>query len=162
MGAALSYYTFFSIAPLLVIVIAIAGFFFDADAVRGEIIAQLADLLGEEGGRAIEAMLQSAREPGEGAFAALVSVVLLVLGATTVLAELQSDLDRIWRAPALAKTGGIRKYLRSRLVSIVMILSIAFVLLASLVFSAALAALGKWWGAGLLDGHYSPTRSTWD
>jgi membrane protein len=147
MGAALSYYTLFSIAPLLVIIIAVAGLFFGVDAVRAEVLAQLADLLGDEGARAIEQMLLSAATPREGAMAAGIGLVLLVLGATTVLAELQSALDRIWRAPALAKTGGIRAYLRSRVLSIVMMLTIAFVLLASLVFSAALAALGKWWGA---------------
>jgi len=147
MGAALSYYTLFSIAPLLAIVIAVAGIFFGADAVRGEIFAQLSDLLGDEGARAVEAMLRNASEPRTGVIAALVSFVLLVLGATTVLGELQNDLDRIWRAPDAIKGRGIRGLARSRLLSIAMILTIAFLLLASLVFSAALAALGKWWGA---------------
>ncbi|HUP95822.1 MAG TPA: YihY/virulence factor BrkB family protein [Burkholderiales bacterium] len=150
MGAALSYYTLFSIAPLLAIVIAVAGIFFGADGVRGEIFAQLSDLLGDEGARAVEAMLRRASEPRAGGIAALVSLVLLVVGATTVLGELQNDLDRIWRAPDVTRGGGIRIFARSRLLSIAMILAIAFLLLASLVFSAALAALGKWWGAWFL------------
>ena len=146
MGAALSYYTLFSIAPLLVIIIAVAGIFFGADAVSGEIFAQLSDLLGAQGARAVEAMLRSASEPRTGGLAALMSLVLLVVGATTVLGELQSDLDRIWRAPEVRKGGGFRGFARSRLLSIAMILSIAILVLVSLVFSAAIAALGKGWG----------------
>ena len=152
MGAALSYYTLFSITPLLVIVIAIAGIVFGAEAVRGEVFAQLAGLLGDESARAVEAMLRSANRPAEGAVAALISVCVLLVGATTVLGELQNDLDRIWRAPDAHKTGGITAMLRSRALSVVMILSIAFVLVVSLVVSAALAALGKWW---------SPVLSGW-
>jgi membrane protein len=146
MGAALSYYTLFSITPLLVIVIAVAGFFFGADAVRGELFAQLSDLLGNDGARAIEAMLQSANKPKEGVIATLISLGLLIIGATTVLVELQNDLDRIWRAPVTRQTRGVGKFVRSRLLSLVMILTVAFVLMVSLVFSAAVAAVGKWWG----------------
>jgi membrane protein len=146
MGAALSYYMLFSIAPLLVIVIAVAGLFFGPDAVRGEISAQLAGLVGKEGAGAIEQMLAHAQEPREGAIAALVSVFVLIVGATTVLGELQNALDRIWRAPAEAKPGGIFGLVRSRLLSIAMILGVTFLLMVSLVVSAALAALGKWWG----------------
>ena len=147
MGAALSYYTLFSIAPLLVIVIAVAGLFFGADAVRGEISAQLAGLVGKEGADAIEQMLARANEPREGAVAALVSVSALIIGATTVLGELQNALDRIWRVPTEPKPGGMLAFVRSRLLSIATILGIAFLLMVSLVMSAALAALGKWWGA---------------
>lgn len=147
MGAALSYYTLFSIAPLLAIVIAVAGFFFGADAVRGELFAQLADLVGREGARAIEQMLESTSTPKEGLVAAAVSLGALVVGATTVLGELQNALDRIWRAPALPKTGGLWGLARTRLLSIAMILGVAFLLMVSLVASAMLAALGKWWGS---------------
>src|SRR5688572_32829150 len=87
MGAALSYYTLFSIAPLLLIVIAVAGFFFGAEAVRGELFSQLSGLVGNEGARAIEQMLASASKPAEGAIAAAVGFLFLVVGATTVLAE---------------------------------------------------------------------------
>jgi membrane protein len=147
MGAALSYYTLFSITPLLVIVIAIAGFFFGDDAVRGEIFVQLNGLIGAEGARTIEQMLQSVSRPEEGAIAAAISLAVLVLGATTVLGELQNDLDRIWRAPQAKKTGGVLGFARSRLLSFVMILTIAFILIVSLVFSAAISLIGKWWGA---------------
>jgi membrane protein len=147
MGAALSYYTLFSITPMLVIVIAIAGFFFGDDAVRGEVFTQLNGLLGAEGASAVEQMLQSTNKPAEGAIAALISIGVLILGATTVLGELQNDLDRIWRAPSVTRRGGVRGFARSRLLSIATILGIAFILVVSLVFSAVLAAVGKWWGA---------------
>ena len=136
----------FSIAPLLVIVIALAGFFFGAEAVRGEVFAQLSGLMGQDGAAAIEALLKSASEPKEGAIATAASVAVLLLGATTALAELQSSLDRIWRAPAPEKIGGVWKFIRARLLSFAMILSLAFLLMVSLVLGAAMAALGKWWG----------------
>ena len=147
MGAALSYYTLFSIAPLLVIVIATAGIFFGEEAVRGEVFVQLSDLLGEEGALAVESLLQSAPAPEDGVLAALVSLAVLILGATTVLGELQSDLDRIWRVPMQRKLSGLWAYVRSRLLSFTMILCIAFILMVSLAFSAVIAVLGKWWGA---------------
>ncbi|MES2563774.1 MAG: YihY/virulence factor BrkB family protein [Pseudomonadota bacterium] len=147
MGAALSYYTLFSIAPLLVIVIATAGIFFGEEAVRGEIFVQLAGLLGEEGAQAVESLLQSAPTPEDGMLAALVSLAVLVLGATTVLGELQSDLDRIWRVPMQQKLSGLWSYARSRILSFTMILCIAFILMVSLALSAVIAILGKWWGA---------------
>jgi membrane protein len=146
MGAALSYYTLFSITPLLMIVISIAGLLFGADAVRGVIFAQLQSLMGEEGAKAIQEMLVSASRPSTGGFAAMASVVGLLIGATTVFNELQSDLDRIWRVPARVKTSGLWTLLRTRLLSFGMILGVIFLLTISLVTSAALATLGKWWG----------------
>jgi membrane protein len=146
MGAALSYYTLFSITPLLMIVISIAGLLFGADAVRGVIFAQLQSLMGEEGAKAIQEMLISASRPSTGGFAAMASVVGLLIGATTVFNELQSDLDRIWRVPARVKTSGLWTLLRTRLLSFGMILGVIFLLTISLVTSAALATLGKWWG----------------
>ena len=151
MGAALSYYTLFSIAPLLIIVIAVAGWFFGDEAVRGELTDQLQGLMGEEGAKAVEGMVASASEPKEGIIATVIGVVLLIIGATTVFGELQNDLDRIWRAPAQAKTGGVWGLLRSRLLSIGMIISIAFLLMVSLVFDAVLQSLGKLWGTGPLQ-----------
>jgi membrane protein len=146
MGAALSYYTLFSIAPLLVIVIALAGFFFGADEVRGALFAQLSGLMGDEGAEAIEGMMQSANEPKEGLISTAIGFVVLAAAATTVFGELQSALDRIWRAPAREQSSGIWSLIRTRLLSFGMILAIAFVLIVSLVASTALSALGKWWG----------------
>ena len=152
MGAALSYYTLFSIAPLLIIVIATAGLFFGADAVRSVIFDQLHALMGEEGAEAIQDMLASASDTTTGGVAALVSIGGLIIGATTVFNEIQNDLDRIWRAPALQESGGVWNLLRTRLLSFGMILGVAFLLAVSLILSATLAALGKWWDAWL--GHW--------
>jgi membrane protein len=145
MGAAISYYTLFSIAPLLLIVIAVAGFVFGAEAARGEIFGQLRGLLGSDGAKAVEDLLQAANRPGAGLVSAITGLVVLLLGATTVFNELQNALDRIWRAPARTKSSGIWNLLRTRLLSFGMVLGVAFLLMVSLVVSAALAALGKWW-----------------
>jgi membrane protein len=147
MGAALSYYTVFSLGPLLVIVIAIAGLAFGEEAARGEVFGQLRGLMGDAPAQAIEALLDSVRKPSHGIASALVGVALLLVGATTVFAELQDALDRIWRAPARDRSGGIFALVRARLLSFGMILGIAFLLIVSLVLSAAIAALGRWWGS---------------
>ena len=146
MGAALSYYTLFSLAPLLIIVIAVAGMVFGQEAAQGEIVAQLRGLMGEEGAVAVEGLLKAAREPAEGIVATIVGFGVLLLGATAIFGELQSALDRIWRVPARKKTSGIWRMLRTRLLSFGLVLGLGFLLIVSLVVSAALAALDKWWG----------------
>ena len=150
MGAALSYYTLFSLAPVWLIVISIAGLVFGADAVRGEIFGQLRGLMGDDAAKAIEGLLASVSQPAEGIAATLIGVAVLLIGATSVFGELQDALDRIWRAPArdAAVTGlsGLWRLLRTRLLSFGMILGMAFLLMVSLVLGAVMAALGKWWG----------------
>ncbi len=145
MGAALAYYTMFSIAPLLLIVISVAGLVFGVDAARGEISAQLQGLIGTDGAHAIEGLLARANKPATGILSTLAGLVLLFIGATTVFAELQDDLDRIWRAPR-RKQAGVLVLLRARLLSFGLILGLGFLMIVSLILSAALAALGKWWG----------------
>jgi len=147
MGAALAYYTLFSLAPLLLLVIAIAGIVFGADAARGHVMAQLGGLIGEEGATAVQGLLKSASEPAKSILASGISILTLIVGATSTFAELQSDLDRIWRAPEVVKPSGIWGLLRTRLMSFGLIVSIGFLLLVSLVVSAGLAALGTWWGS---------------
>ncbi len=144
MGAAISYYTVFSIAPLMIIVIAVAGFVWGREAVQGEIVAQLSGLIGQEGATGIQALIESADKPAKGLVATAISIVVLVIGATTVFAELQSALDRIWKAPHAPQVSGIWATLRSRLLSLGFILGLGFLLLVSLVSSAAIAALGGW------------------
>jgi len=151
MGAALAYYTVFSLAPLLLIVIAIAGLVFGADAARGEIFGQLRGLMGDDAAKGIEALLASVSKPSEGIAATVIGIGVLMIGATTVFGELQDALDRIWRAPARDKSGGLWSLLRARLLSFGMIFGIAFLLMVSLVLSAGMAALGKWWG-GMFSG----------
>ena len=144
MGAALSYYTIFSIAPLLLIVISIAGLVFGQEAARGEIVSQLGGLMGADAAKAIEGLLTSVSKPGKGVLSTVIGIVVLLIGATTVFGELQDALDRIWRAPA-RKGSGLWNLRRARVLSFGLILAVGFLLIASLVFSAALSALGKWW-----------------
>jgi membrane protein len=151
MGAALSYYTMFSIAPLLLIVISVAGMIFGEQAVRGEVTENLKYLMGEDGAKAIEGLLYSVSEPKDGIIATVIGLFVLLLGATTVFGELQNALDRIWRAPARPDASSLWRILRGRLLSLGMILGIAFLLMVSLVFDAVLQALGKMWGTGALE-----------
>ena len=146
MGAALAYYTFFSMAPLLLVVIAVAGLVFGAEAVRGELFMQLAAVLGPEAAKAVEALLASVNKPGEGLLASALGLAAVLIGATSVFGELQDALDRIWRAPARPKSGGLWALLRARVLSLGMILGLAFLLMVSLVFGAVLSAAGTWWG----------------
>ena len=145
MGAALAYYTMFSIAPLLLIVISIAGLVFGVEAARGEIVGQLQGLMGLQGAEAVQGLLESANKPAASATVPLLGGVLLLIGATKVFGELQDALNRIWRVPKRKKSGFWR-FLRARLLSFSMILGIGFLLIVSLVISAALASLGRWWG----------------
>jgi len=119
---------------------------FGQEAARGEVFAQIAGLVGPESARAIEQMLNSLNKPERGAIGTAIGLVALLIGATTVFGELQDALDRVWRAPARDGTTGLWGLLRARLLSFGMILGIAFLLMVSLVLSAALSALGKWWG----------------
>lgn len=109
MGAALAYYALFSIAPLLIIVIAIAGLVFGQDAARGEIVAQIQSLIGRDGAIAVQGLLKSTSEPAQGVVVIVISTIMLIIGATSVFAELQSDLDRIWRVPPPAKKTMVAK-----------------------------------------------------
>ena len=145
MGAALSYYTIFSIAPLLVIVIAVAGLVYGSEAASGAIFEQLRGMVGDSGAAAIQGLVKGASKPATSIIAAITGVITLVIGATTVLGELQSALDRIWRAPP-AKEAGLLRMLRKRVLSFGMILVLGFLLLVSLVLSAAIVAIGDWWG----------------
>jgi len=143
MGAALAFYSAFSIAPLLIIVIAVAGAIFGVDPARNAVMQQFADLLGPAGADAIARLLQSAAVDGSGVLATIVSSVLLLVGATTVLVELQTDLDKIWNAPP--RPGGIAGILCSRLYSLALILGFGFLLMVSLVVAGGVAALAQSW-----------------
>ena len=145
MGAALAFYTLFSLAPLLLIAISVAGLVFGEQAARGEIMAQLSGLVGTQSARTIESMLDGLNRPDSGRTGTLVGLGVLLIGATTVFGELRDAMERIWRVPA-ARSGGLLQLLRTRLLSLGLVLGIGFLLIVSLIFSAALAALGKWWG----------------
>ena len=151
MGAAISYYTVFSLAPLLIIVIAGAGAVFGREAVQGEIVGQLQGLIGREGAIAVQGLIKSASEPAKGLVAGAISIVVLMVGATTVFAELQSALDRIWHVPEKEKPSGLWAILRARVLSFGLILGLAFLLMVSLSISAGISAFGSF-ASGLLPG----------
>lgn len=152
LGAALAYYTLFSMAPLLLIVVSVAGLMFGAEAARGEVSAQLQGLMGPTGAAAVEGLLASVNWPAGGAIATLTGVVLMLIGATTVFAELQSTLDHIWQAPAQTSSG-LWALLRARVLSFGLILAVGFLLMVALLIGAALSAVETWWGPRLAGWH---------
>jgi membrane protein len=147
LGAALAYYTLFSLAPLLIIVIAVSSLVFGEDAAHGRIASEINGLVGEKGAEAIQAMLQNAgAQKSSGIVATVVGIATLLFGASGVFGELQDALNTIWGVKARSGRG-IVDIVRSRFFSFAMVLGIVFLLLVSLVVSAALAALGKF-GSG--------------
>ena len=144
MGAALALYSMVSLAPLLIVVIAIAGLFLGRDQAEQLLFTQVGTLLGDKGAEGIRMILDSVDTEREGIIATAVGGVTLLLGATTVFAELKTDLDRIWKHTA-KKASGIWGFLRTRLISFGMVMTIAFLLLVSLVVSAAVSAAGAAW-----------------
>jgi membrane protein len=151
-GAALAFYTLFSMAPILVLAIAGAGYFFGADAARGEIIAQLEGLVGRSGALAMQSLLASARDPASGLSATLIAGVLLLIGATAVFVELKGSLDELWGIDP-PEGLAIVAFLRTQLHSFGLVLVLAFLLLVSLTLSAALALLERY-AAGIWSSSY--------
>ncbi len=149
MGAALAYYALFSIAPLLLIVVGIAAFFFGQQAARGELFGVLAGLMGGDAARAVEGLLARASRPASGIIAMALGGVTLLFGASGVFSELQSDLDRIWRSPRSA--GGLREVARTRILAFALILLMAFLLVGSLAVSTAITVLADSWVAPAAD-----------
>jgi membrane protein len=151
LGAALAYYTIFSIAPLLLVVIAVAGLVYGREAIQGQIVGEIRGLVGQQGGEAIQTMLANAGKHGSGVLATVVGLVTILFGATGVFTQLQSSLNHIWGVQP--KPGaGIRGLLKTRILSFGMILGIGFLLLVSLVVSTALAAIGTYMGSLLPAG----------
>ncbi len=144
-GAALAFYTLFSMTPILVLAIAVAGYFFGAEAAQGEIVSQLQGLVGPNGAQAIQAILAAARDPASGLVAALVSGILLLVGATSVFTELKNSLDDLWGIEQPLQSG-FMALVRTRILSFGLILVLAFLLLISLIVSAALAMFARYAG----------------
>jgi len=140
LGAALAYYTAFSLAPLLLIAIAVAGIWIDSDVAAQTIAEQASALLGSKAAEGVEFMLRAAPHAASGWLAGAVGLVTLIIGATTVLTEVQYDLDMIWRAPP-RKSSGLITAVSSRLLSFGLVICIGFLFLASLVVSTGLSAL---------------------
>lgn len=139
-GAALAFYTLFSMTPILVLAIVFAGYVFGVEAAQGEIVAQIQGLVGPNGAQVIQALLASARDPDSGRVATLFASVLLLVGATSVFAELKDSLDEMWGIDKPSQSA-FSVLLRTRLLSFGMVLVLAFLLLVSLVISATLNLL---------------------
>lgn len=153
LAAALSYYTIFSLAPLLVIAVAVAGLGFGDEAARGNLSGQFKSLIGDEGASAIQTMIDNSKNAHSSILATIIGLLTLLIGAAGVFGELQDSLNLIWKVQA--RPGGtIRGVIRTRLLSFAMVFGIGFLLLVSLILSAVLAALGAWLnriGLGLGD-----------
>src|SRR4051812_43682299 len=143
LGAALSYYTVFSLAPLLLVIISVAGLVFGRDAVEGRMFGQLSGLVGADAAHLIESAVAKASHTKGGVLGAVVGVAILLAGATGVVVELQDALNTVWKVEPKPNRG-VWGVIRTRLLSVAMILSMGFLLLVSLVVSAALAALSGW------------------
>lgn len=143
LGAALAYYSVFSLGPLLLIVISIAGLWFGEDAVRGSLTAQFRELLGNDGAQIVEAMLRGAASRESGGITAIFGLGLLLVAALGVVAQLKDALNTIWDAPE--PTGnGFLWYLRTYLISLAGVMALGFLLMVSLVVSTGLAAVTAW------------------
>ena len=144
-GAALAFYSLFSLAPILVLVIAVAGFFYGREAAQGQLLDELRGLVGPQGATTIQAILAGAQNKDTGLFATILASVLLVVGATSAFSELKDSLDEIWEVPA-PKDASWWDTVRTRLLSFGLILTLGLLLMTSLVVSAALTLLEKYLG----------------
>lgn len=149
-GAALAFYTLFSMTPILILAIAIAGYVFGAASAQSEISSQLQSLFGSNGAEAILALLKTAEDPAAGLIATLIASALFLLAATSVFAELKGSLDELWGIDEIRHPPFI-EYLRTRLLSFTLVLVLALLLLISIIVSASLVVLegytNRVWGS---------------
>lgn len=151
LAASLAFYTVLSLAPLLILAVSVAGMFFGESAARGEITQQLRNMLGPDGGSAVESILSHTKEPHANVVGTIVGVAVLLFGASGVFSELQDSLDAIWQVKP--KPGrGIVGVVKTRFFSFAMVLGVAFLLLVSFLLSAAINIAGKFIGDGLPGG----------
>jgi len=151
MAAAISFYTIFSMVPLFMIALAVAGFCFGEDEARRELFARLSSFIGEAAAKGVESMVTlAAKNPSGGTVATIIAAGTLLVGASGLFIELQSALNSVWNVKRV-QAWGMVAFLKTRLLSFAMVLGISFLLLVSLIASAAIAALGSFLG-GLLTG----------
>lgn len=142
-GAALAYYSVFSMGPVMVIAVAIAGLVFGRDAARGEVELQLTGLLGNAAATAVDAMLVGASKPEQGLVATIIGTAILLFTAVGVVVQLKDAFNTVWEVDA-EKVSGFWQFIRAYLISIAAVISLGFLLLVSLVFTAALSVVGKY------------------
>jgi membrane protein len=150
MGAAVAFYTIFAIAPLFILVLALAGVIFGHEAAQGEVFQEISKLIGKNGSESVQSILVAARQPKATLLATIVGFATLFIGANSVFIQLQQALNAIWNIRL--KSSGIRRFFRYRFLSFLALLGIGFILLVSLIVSAALDAVGKWVG-GIVPVH---------
>ncbi len=148
LGASLAYYTALSLAPLVVVVLGVAGLAFGKQAVQGELIWEIQSTVGTDGAAFIQQLIQSASHAQSGIIATMLAVIALFFGATTAIVELTDALNTIWHVPANQASGwkGMMRFMRLRFVSFAMVLGVGFLLLVSLLVSVWLAAIGRFFG----------------
>src|ERR1700685_158732 len=145
LGAALAFYTLFSLAPVLIVAVSIAGFVFGAKAAQGELVRQFQGLMGTQGATAIESIIQSVRRPGLGIFATTLGLVAILIGASGAFNELQDALDTVWKVDSGAR-GFWLATIKQRVFSLGLVVATGFLLLTSLVVTASLSATGGFFG----------------
>lgn len=143
MAAALSYYAIFSLPPLLVVVVSVAGLFVEPTDIRGEIAEQLEYAVGETAAQQVTTMVEQANVPGRSEGGLLIGIGVLLFGATGVMVALQAALNNVWDVRPDPRQGGVKTFLFKRLISVAMILGLALVLMTSLVLSTILSSVGK-------------------
>ena len=144
LAAALSYYTVLSLAPIVLVSVAIAGLLFGREAVEGRVVEEIGGLVGTAGAEVIQTVLTNAAKPSAGITSLIIGAVSLLIGATTVFVQLQDAVNQIWKVEARTDGGAIRRLVKKRLLSIAMVMAVGFLLLVSLVLSAGLTALEQW------------------
>ena len=148
-GAAIAYYSIFSLGPVLVIAIAIAGFVFGEDAARGDVELQLRGLLGDATAKAVDAMLVGANKPAQGLLATVLGTLFLLFAAVSVVVQLKDAFNTVWEVDA-KKISGLWQFIRAYLVSLAAVITFGFLLLVSLLFTTALSAAGKVLGGQIM------------
>jgi len=147
LAAALAFYTVFSLAPILLIAISLAGLIFDAERARQQVASQITDLVGQQGGQAVEEVMQATENLGTNPLAASIGVATLLIGSTVVFAELQSALNDIWGVKAQTSGTGFTKMIRDRILSFGLVLAFVFLLLVSMLVDTAIASAQEMvWG----------------
>jgi membrane protein len=147
MGASLSYFTVFSLTPLLIIVIAVAGFIFGPDAAQGRIFTEFGSIIGKDSALLIQTAIRQSTEKGTGIIAAVIGGVTLIIGAMSVFVELQDSLNIIWKVKPKPKGAALKQFLKVRLASFALIIAIGFLLMISLVVSAILTGIGMYFSS---------------
>jgi len=142
LSASLSYYTIFSLAPLLLLIISLAGFFFGREASQGRIFSEINGIIGNEAAKQVEQIISNLELSGNSAMSIIVGVITLIIGATTVFGEIQDSINMIWKVKAKPKKGWV-KMLKDRLLSGSIIVGLGFLLIVSLIINGALAALNN-------------------